>query len=232
MIPNPAYKGPWFAPLIDNPAYKGVWKPKKIANPAYFEVDPAALFAPIGGIGIELWSMTEDIAFDNIFVGSDEKDAALFIQETFVVKKALEDKAEESAKPVVEDKVADAVAPELAVDPVGFATYHAQKFLDHAKTDPVGALKAKPETAGALAAAFATLFTILTLLLSLLTPKAKPAVPKKSAAVVAKKTDAVTADVAGAEDISEAPLAEKKVVVEEKLTGVKTRASKAKVDAE
>jgi len=254
-IPNPAYKGPWFAPLIDNPEYKGMWKPKKIANPAYFKVDPAALFAPIGGIGIELWSMTEDIAFDNIYVGSSEQDAAAFIEETFVVKKALEDKAEEEAKPVVpEAKADDGVAPDYSVDPVGFAQFHVQKFLDHAKADPVGALKSKPETAGALAATFATLFTILSLckspavpissltwmlihpssvaVISLLTPKAKPAV-KKTAAAVAKKTDAVTADASGADDISEAPLAEKKAVVEEKLTGIKTRSGKtAKADAQ
>lgn len=242
-IPNPAYKGPWFAPLIDNPEYKGVWKPKKVANPAYFKVDPAALFSPIGGIGIELWSMTEDIAFDNIYVGSSEKDAAAFVEETFVVKKPLEDKAEESAKPVVEEKKEDVVAPELAVHPVGFATYHAQRFFDHAKADPVGALKAKPETAGALAAAFATLFTVLTLLLSLVTPKAKPVVAKKAKAAVeatkaaaVKKTDEATADDVDAkgavEDISEAPLAEKKAVVEERLTGVKTRAGKTKANAD
>lgn len=34
---NPAYKGKWFAPMIDNPAYKGEWAPRKIDNPAFFE---------------------------------------------------------------------------------------------------------------------------------------------------------------------------------------------------
>lgn len=35
--PNPAYKGKWYAPMIDNPAYKGEWAPRKIPNPDYFE---------------------------------------------------------------------------------------------------------------------------------------------------------------------------------------------------
>lgn len=38
---NPAYKGKWYAPMIDNPAYKGEWAPRKISNPSYFEdVEP------------------------------------------------------------------------------------------------------------------------------------------------------------------------------------------------
>jgi len=34
---NPAFKGKWYAPMIDNPEYKGEWAPRKIANPGYFE---------------------------------------------------------------------------------------------------------------------------------------------------------------------------------------------------
>jgi len=34
---NPAYKGKWYAPMIENPAYKGPWKPRKIPNPSHFE---------------------------------------------------------------------------------------------------------------------------------------------------------------------------------------------------
>lgn len=160
--PNPNYKGPWFAPLIDNPEYKGNWKPAKIANPDFFEVGND-LFSPIGGIGIELWSMTEDITFDNIFVGSSEADAEAFIAETFLVKKPLEDALEEEDKPAAPDVKEPGVVPDFKADPVGFAKHHALSFVDHAKQDPLGAVKAKPEVAGALAAAFATAFTILSL---------------------------------------------------------------------
>ena len=37
MKPNPAYKGKWYAPMIDNPEYKGEWAPRTIPNPGYFE---------------------------------------------------------------------------------------------------------------------------------------------------------------------------------------------------
>lgn len=85
-IPNPAYKvrrvrclpsalltltgltvqGKWFAPLIDNPDYKGPWAPRKIANKDYYEDLTPSDFNKIAGIGFELWSMTDDILFDNV----------------------------------------------------------------------------------------------------------------------------------------------------------------------
>jgi hypothetical protein len=38
---NAAYKGKWYAPMIDNPAYIGEWTPRQIPNPAHFEdLDP------------------------------------------------------------------------------------------------------------------------------------------------------------------------------------------------
>jgi len=37
MKANPAFKGKWYAPMIDNPEYKGEWAPRKIPNPGYFE---------------------------------------------------------------------------------------------------------------------------------------------------------------------------------------------------
>ena len=37
MKPNPAYRGKWYAPMIDNPDYKGEWAPRKISNPSHFE---------------------------------------------------------------------------------------------------------------------------------------------------------------------------------------------------
>lgn len=54
-------QGKWTVPKIPNPEYKGVWAPAKIANPQFFEDSSPADFTKIGGIGIELWTMTEDI---------------------------------------------------------------------------------------------------------------------------------------------------------------------------
>jgi calnexin len=55
------FQGKWTRPMIPNPAYKGPWAPRKIPNPAFFEDLHPSLFTPLGGIGFELWTMTDDI---------------------------------------------------------------------------------------------------------------------------------------------------------------------------
>ena len=60
-VRNPEYKGKWTIPKIANPDYKGEWAPRQISNPAFFEDSSPSDFTKIAGIGIELWTMTEDI---------------------------------------------------------------------------------------------------------------------------------------------------------------------------
>ena len=61
-------QGKWTAPRIPNPEYKGSWSPAQIPNAAYFEDKTPSDFTKIAGIGIELWTMTEDILCEwNIF---------------------------------------------------------------------------------------------------------------------------------------------------------------------
>jgi len=72
MIPNPKYKGKWRLPMIDNPNYQGKWEPRKIANPEYFEeTNPFSSLTPFSALGLELWSMTENIYFDNFIITND-----------------------------------------------------------------------------------------------------------------------------------------------------------------
>jgi len=71
MISNPDFKGKWYPPKIDNPEYIGEWSPRQIENPHYFFDESPYAVAPIGGIGIELWTMQDGILFDNILVASD-----------------------------------------------------------------------------------------------------------------------------------------------------------------
>merc|ERR1712176_592396 len=74
--PNPDYKGKWAPPLIDNPNYSGVWAPRKIPNPDFYEdKTPFASLLPISAVGIEMWTMTKDIMFDNIIL-TDSKTVA------------------------------------------------------------------------------------------------------------------------------------------------------------
>jgi len=47
--------------------------------------------APIGGIGIELWTMQDGILFDNILLTSDPAVASGLATKTFMKRKAIED---------------------------------------------------------------------------------------------------------------------------------------------
>ena len=52
--------------------FQGKWAPRKIDNPAYFEDDtPFFSLTSIEAVGFELWSMSENMYFDNIIVTSD-----------------------------------------------------------------------------------------------------------------------------------------------------------------
>jgi len=86
FIDNPAYKGKWFAPMIKNPAYKGKWKPKMIANPDYFHDPEPFKMTPISAVGIELWSMSNDIYFDNLLVTSEAAIADEWAKDTYDLK--------------------------------------------------------------------------------------------------------------------------------------------------
>ena len=86
MIDNPKFKGKWVAPMINNPNYKGKWKPRKIPNPDYFHDPEPFKMTPIGAIGIELWSMSNDIYFDNLLITSDMALANSWAQDTYSLK--------------------------------------------------------------------------------------------------------------------------------------------------
>jgi len=97
MIANPEYKGKWRAPLIDNPNYQGKWSPKKIVNPDFFEDnDPFSRITTISAVGIELWSMSSDILFDNIVITDDESHATDWAEKTYDLKRKHLDKQAET----------------------------------------------------------------------------------------------------------------------------------------
>ncbi|EED24523.1 calnexin [Talaromyces stipitatus ATCC 10500] len=150
MKKNPAYKGKWSAPLIDNPAYKGPWAPRKIANPDYFEDKTPSNFEPMGAIGFELWTMQNDILFDNIYIGHSVEDAAAFREETYAVKKPVEVAEEEASKPKPEKKIDTGLT--FKEDPVAFVRQKVDLFVSLVKQDPLDAVKTVPEVAGGLGA--------------------------------------------------------------------------------
>lgn len=175
MIRNPDYKGKWTAPMIDNPAYKGPWAPRKIANPNYFVDDKPASFTPLGGIGYEIWTMDEDILFDNIYIGHSRADADKFAKETFFDKLPIEqnrEKKEEEAEEAERAKAVKAAVPGL----VSKVRSQVDVFIKAAKEDPVSAAKEHPQVAGGLVAVFTVIFGLLGLAGGILGGSAAPAV--------------------------------------------------------
>lgn len=196
MIRNPAYKGKWSAPLIDNPEYKGVWAPRKIPNPNYFEDKTPADFNPIGGVGFELWTMDEDILFDNIYVGHDPAQAKAFSAETFDQKFKIEQGQEEKEQETAAKK-AEAAA-EAAAGFVGQVRTHVNTFIGKARQDPIEAIKEMPQVAGGLGAAFAGLLGLVGLLGGVLGGSSKVQVTTKDG----KKVDAPTAAEGKAKEVA------------------------------
>lgn len=186
-IPNPAFKGRWTAPLIDNPEYKGEWKPKKIANPNYFEDKNPNFFSPIKGIGFEIWTMDEDILFDNIYVGHSIEDARELARQTFDVKLPIEQNIEKEdleKKKTEEEK-------EVKEAPLGLAGLQNTllDFYSDLKVDPIAAIKAQPNVAGLLAAIIAAVLGLVGFIGGIAGGASKTPVGK-AASKPAKKTDA------------------------------------------
>ncbi|XP_014091866.3 calnexin isoform X2 [Bactrocera oleae] len=96
LIPNKEYKGKWRAPLIDNPNYQGKWAARKIPNPDYFEDLTPFKMTPISAVGLELWSMSDSILFDNLIVADDVELARDFAAKTFDIKRKYIDKESET----------------------------------------------------------------------------------------------------------------------------------------
>ncbi|KAI5810651.1 calnexin [Pyronema omphalodes] len=205
MKPNPAYKGKWSAPMIDNPDYKGPWSPRKIPNPDYFEDKTPSNLEPIGAIGYELWLMTKDILFDNIYIGHSIEDAERIQKETFDIKKAIEEKEEAANAPKLLDHAKP--APEtFQEDPVAFIKAKLEPFFAVVQKDPIGAFKAFPDVTAAVFAVVGTLFAIFISLISMATAPAKVKKVKPAEKKAEKKIqDAAKAEASSSE--SEKPKA-------------------------
>ena len=98
MVKNPKYKGVYQYRTIPNPAYRGPWMPRFIPNPAFYEEKAPHNLPAIGGVAIEIWTLQEGIAFDNILITHDEACAEAFSDATFLQKRRIELKEHPEAK--------------------------------------------------------------------------------------------------------------------------------------
>jgi hypothetical protein len=165
--------------------------------------------------------MTEDILFDNIYVGHSIDDARTLASETFVIKKSLE----KTIEPEVDEEETDDT-PSFKENPVEFLRQKAFTFIDDAKVSPVDAIKTHPETAFVAAGLITTFFGMLGVLFGLIGGSQKPITKVCSGALSsakmlpltmfflqsAKKTDAPSADDA------KKPAGPVPVIIEEKKT--------------
>lgn len=112
--------------------------------------------------------MTEDILFDNIYVGHSVEDAKTLASETYAIKKSLE----KTIEPEVEEDKEE--TPSFKENPVGFLRQKALTFVEDARADPVTALKTHPETAFVLTGVITTFFGMLGVLFGLIGGAQKP----------------------------------------------------------
>jgi calnexin len=86
LIKNQAYKGKWRRPKIANPAYKGPWRPRQVPNPDYHEDLHPHNFEPLIGAGFEIWMVSRNIGYGNVFIGNDEAAVHRWNQAHFLPK--------------------------------------------------------------------------------------------------------------------------------------------------
>lgn len=163
----------------------------------------------MGAIGFEIWTMQNDILFDNIYIGHSVADAEKFAQETFFEKHPVEQLIELAEKP--KDEPVKPKSPSDLVfmdDPVHYVKEKLDLFFTIAQNDPIQAIKFVPEAAGGLAAVFVTLIAVIVGIVSASGSTPPPAVKKAAEKTKATATDikekATEVVTTGAEKVSDA----------------------------
>ena len=144
-------------------------------------------------IGFEIWTMQNDILFDNIYIGHSVEEAEQLRKETFDVKFPIEEAEEEASKPKPEDAAPEGPTVSFKEDPVTFVRQKVDHFIGLAKEDPINAAKTVPEVAGGLAA---LLFTSILIIFGAIGSSTPAPAPKKGKAPAAggkeKKNEATS----------------------------------------
>lgn len=96
---NPAYKGKWRAPLVPNPAFIGVWAPRKVPNPAFYEDAHLNRLsgARMGALGVEVWTMSGGMLFDDFLITRDPAAAEAIAAKTWAPKHTAQEAAQKAA---------------------------------------------------------------------------------------------------------------------------------------
>jgi 116 kDa U5 small nuclear ribonucleoprotein component len=118
--------------------------------------------------------MTEDILFDNIYVGHSLEEATALAAESFDIKRPIEE-AESAISDNSSTESKDSEEKKsFKEDPLSFLRSKIEAFIASAKVDPVAAIKSQPETAGALVVGVVTLLGMLGTLFGVVGGAQKP----------------------------------------------------------
>lgn len=156
-------------------------------------------------IGFEIWTMQNDILFDNIYIGHSIEDAEKLKAETYDIKRPIEDAEDEASKPKSAELPKSPMDLKFLDDPVLYVREKINLFLTIAKDDPVQAIKFVPEVAGGAGLIAVTVIALIVGALGLTgaspPPQVKNAAEKVKKAAVDVKDQAVDAATSGAEQI-------------------------------
>ncbi len=133
---NPAYKGKWSRPSVPNPAYKGEWAPAQIPNPDFYEAGRLSALGGsfIGAVGVEVWTMSGGMLFDNFLITRDEGAASAWAGETFFPKQRAQEAAKEATEHAAkESELAGATFLEKAA-------FYVEEAVKAAKANPMAAV--------------------------------------------------------------------------------------------
>ncbi|GMF55567.1 unnamed protein product [[Candida] boidinii] len=182
--------------MVKNPNYKGDWEPEDIPNPDYYEDKTPSDLEPIGALGFELWTMSSDILFDNIYLGHSIEEAEIIGNTTFIPKVAIEEQEaaasapkpqSEPENPLESEEVKDTDAAETATADIGeyvsklaaqyvdIGLFHIIQYMDGVNAfivdvldDPSGTILNRPGEAFYYSSIFTGTFVTITLFFSLI----------------------------------------------------------------
>lgn len=159
--------------MIKNPKYKGEWKPRLIPNPEYYDDITPADLEPIGAIGFELWTMTDSIMFDNIYLGHSIDEAEDIGNSTFLPKLKIEQEEAAAGAPSSEYEPEKPTPPEKeevswlsslfdsAITKTVLFLREANAYVISMSSDPIHTLLNRPGEAVLYSSIFLSFFTLV-----------------------------------------------------------------------
>lgn len=141
-------------------------------------------------IGFEIWTMQNNILFDNIYIGHSVEDAEKLKAETYDIKRPVEDAEDEASKPKPTESPKSPGDLKFLDDPVLYVRERVQLFLTIAKNNPIEAIKFVPDVAGGAGLILATVIALIFGALGLSGVSSSPQIKKASEDVKKAALDA------------------------------------------